>query len=699
MTIENLSSSGALSDAQLSAIKEKFGEAKAEALINLFESGEDKGETGLYDDGEALGFAKADLEMLAATDPSFKAMLEGKTDAKSTAAGTEKAADDGDTRKTITEEDVKKLEEEVAALKAKLDGFDAEIEAKLEAKQKELEAKQTELDDAKEAYEKEQAELDKLTASYNENKEVYDDIQDSIETATKNLEADMKEKQQSAIYKALAEYDESKDGSWENYLSKKLEGVVGSSALSSFIDNLSSKETNVLRTLGNLQLKIAAQTGLVNTAKLNMNNVQAQYDTINGEITGIKEQQAQKASIEAQLKSKQAELDSAIVLVKSPGGAVPVGDKSDVTIDEIKSKISPEEMKFVDEKGLDLAEKLADGSPKYIFAEGADGNYHIYDMSSGNGNGSTLARLYGAGGGFDIVKSGSGYIRGLTEASEGSGRPVYYICGDNLKQFQGCYTTCSPLSLDLNGDGVKTSENIVDFDIDGDGVVDKINDSADGVLVFDKDGDGVSGKDGSECFGNNTDIDGDGKKDGYKDGFEALKAFALNKGLINGKDDMVLDANDIKYLEENFGFGIKTEGYTSETKSLTELGITEINLAKTNSTSLKDNFDGNGNQLMTQEGATFVQNGETKEYADIWHKKLTDTETKANADTKTNAPRNNSISSGLSFGISNEFNDVNYFDVLNEKLESNSHKKQDKFNVFDVDVEKPDNKKKKEIEK
>ena len=74
--------------------------------------------------------------------------------------------------------------------------------------------------------------------------------------------------------------------------------------------------------------------------------------------------------------------------------------------------------------------------------------------------------------------------------------------------------------------------------------MDRINDSADAVLVFDKDGDGISGKDGSECFGNNTDLDGDGKADGYKDGFEALKALAQKFGLVNGEDDNVLDEND-----------------------------------------------------------------------------------------------------------------------------------------------------------
>ncbi len=73
---------------------------------------------------------------------------------------------------------------------------------------------------------------------------------------------------------------------------------------------------------------------------------------------------------------------------------------------------------------------------------------------------------------------------------------------------------------------------------------------------------------------------------------------------------------------ETKGFKIKANGYNSEAQSLLDLGITQINLAQTEETTLIDDFDGRGNQLMRQEGATFIQNGIEKEYADIWHKKL-----------------------------------------------------------------------------
>ncbi len=171
----------------------------------------------------------------------------------------------------------------------------------------------------------------------------------------------------------------------------------------------------------------------------------------------------------------------------------------------------------------------------------------------------------------------------------------------------------SPLTFDLNGDGVKTSNKLTQFDINGDGKLDKINDVADGTLSI------RGGKDGKDLFGNNTDLDNDGKADGYKDGFEALKALANKEGLINGKNDMVLDSKDIKFLEEKYQLGMKTDGYNSEEKSLAELGITEINMSKDLATTSKNNFDGLGNLLMQQKGSTFKINGQEREYADIWH--------------------------------------------------------------------------------
>ncbi|MFN7310969.1 MAG: hypothetical protein ACK5T0_06325 [Vampirovibrionales bacterium] len=171
----------------------------------------------------------------------------------------------------------------------------------------------------------------------------------------------------------------------------------------------------------------------------------------------------------------------------------------------------------------------------------------------------------------------------------------------------------SPLTFDLNGDGVKTSDKMIQYDIDGDGTLDNINDVADGTLTIRG---GASGKD---LFGDNTDLDGDGKADGFKNGFDALKALAFQEGLIDGKKDMVLDANDLVLLQKKYQLGMKTAGYNSKNENLGDLGISENNLGKTNETKTAKNFDGRGNDLMTQEGSTFKLNGKTQDYADVWH--------------------------------------------------------------------------------
>ena len=115
-----------------------------------------------------------------------------------------------------------------------------------------------------------------------------------------------------------------------------------------------------------------------------------------------------------------------------------------------------------------------------------------------------------------------------------------------------------------------------------------------------------------------ADLNGDGKADDCKDRFEALKALAAKENLIDGDKDTKLDENDLNFLSEKYGLKMKM-GYTGEAVSLSSLKITEINLANTDETTLIDDFDGKGNQLMTQEGATFVQDGKTKNYADVWN--------------------------------------------------------------------------------
>lgn len=488
--------------------------------------------------------------------------------------------------------DVNKLTDQdyldnIDALSAEIERLDAEIEGQKVT----LAQKQEELEEAKARLKQQQADLEELNEQYKAKQDNYEEITASINSATSELESNAKSEQQQAIYQAMNDYNQAEDGPWGEYLEKKLSKLGGGGGrLSSLIETLSGQSSDLATELGSLQTRIFNQQNTVNAQTRLVENMELEISNLESSI------QLNEAT--------RAELSEKI-------------------ISAIMNSISDEEKALVEANNIDLSEKFADGSPKYIFAMGKeDGKYHIYEMDECGTSATSLARKYASGGGFDIIKNGNGYIRNFEKLDDDGGQKVFYTNSNGTAgSFNACYCTSSPLSFDLNGDGVKTSDKIIQYDIDGDGILDNINDSADGILVFDKDGDGISGKDGSECFGDNTDIDGNGTKDGYKDGFEALKSFALSAGVINGADDMVIDADDIKFLEENFGFKMKTGGYNSEAVSLLDLGISEINLARTNDTAMNDDFDGQGNQLMTQDGATFVQNGETKDYADIWHKK------------------------------------------------------------------------------
>jgi hypothetical protein len=123
----------------------------------------------------------------------------------------------------------------------------------------------------------------------------------------------------------------------------------------------------------------------------------------------------------------------------------------------------------------------------------------------------------------------------------------------------------APVVLDLNGDG-QIGYSHVTMDVNGDGVLDNTawTDAHDGVLVWDKLGDGVVHDNSQYAFsqyGGNTDLEGlaaafDTNRDGKFDSLDAqFKEFAVWQ-----------DAN------QN---GVSDAG---EVRSLTELGLVEINL-------------------------------------------------------------------------------------------------------------------------
>ncbi len=491
------------------------------------------------------------------------------------------------------EQEIEQLEEDIKEYERQISNY----EIQLRSEKLILTEKQQSLTDA-------QAELAQLNEEYEAKQDSYASIVASIENATRSAEAEAQRNQQRAIFEAMMNYNEEEDGDYNSYLQECLAGVMPDTSINGLIADLQGQSVSLMRELGTIKTDIDAKTTAVNIYQNQVTITEGNIATLEDKINNTN---TMKTTASLQVEDLNGKIGTAIL-----------------------SQISDEEKALVKANNIDLTETFPDGSPKYIIAPGkSDNKLHIYEMDGPNSNSATtLARKYGEGGGYDIVASGNGYMRNLSCADACSGTSVYNLTcvSDDLTtcKFDSRnmdYCTSSPLSFDLNGDGVKTSDELVQFDIDGDGKIDTINNSADAVLVFDADGDGISGESGLECFGDNTDLDGDGKADGFSNGFEALKALAQKENLINGIDDNKLDENDIKILEEKYGLKIKTEGYNSDAVSLFDVGITEINLSTTDDVELQKNYDGNQNDLMTQEGATFVQNGELKEYADIWHSK------------------------------------------------------------------------------
>ncbi|MFA6539941.1 MAG: hypothetical protein WCV63_11225, partial [Negativicutes bacterium] len=131
-----------------------------------------------------------------------------------------------------------------------------------------------------------------------------------------------------------------------------------------------------------------------------------------------------------------------------------------------------------------------------------------------------------------------------------------------------------PIALDLDGDGVEFIKNGAYFDYDNNKFAEKATwiGKDDGWLALDKNGDGKIG-DGSELFGEAM-----RKKDGTlaKDGFDALAEYDDNKdGKIDSSDAIY---SQLRVWQDANGNGVTDAG---ELKSLTELGIKQLNLQKT----------------------------------------------------------------------------------------------------------------------
>jgi len=526
---------------------------------------------------------------------------------------------------------LKTIENNIKLIEAKIKSIQDEKKANEEELKKleaDRETKEKALTDANANVEKEQELLDEYVIEY-------DRIQEEIERTNNRIRIEQgleeiryEEHIEKITQKAIDNYDPAEHGeNFESYFLKQLtnSGYVMFSGLTSLNNTSLSLSADAKKVLTNIQTQSGVVAKAANVAK----DAQEALDAVNAKIKEVEGKITKNtADINAATKLLETNKTQQVEVKKEISSRIPGGG---LTAAELLAQIPQTEKNYAKELGWNVKD--------CVFAMGADGKFHIYNPTAQHNVGSQYfissvrahyyketGNAYG-GNSFKEIANGSGFLNaGYKQAPEGSGRAMYtFSCINDdwsdgeCEEVAAIYSTCSPLAFDTNGDGVKTSTEKVNFDLDGDGQLDLVNNSADWVLAFDKDKDGIVGENGSELFGNNTDLDGDGVKDGYKDGFEALKALAKKEGLISDGDN-ALDADDLKKLEDKYGLKM-TNGYGGEAKSLADLGITQINLATTDKTTLKRNFDGQNNDLMTQEGATFVVNGETREYADIWNRK------------------------------------------------------------------------------
>ena len=507
--------------------------------------------------------------------------------------------------------------------------------------QNKIDQETQELEELNKEYENELDELQDMQAEFENKQNKLADVNDEILAAQMAEQRAFEGKIGDVTDAAINDYNPEEHGdSFEAYLDKQLGGVGFNSYA---LDSLNSDAKKLAGETNDLLGQIKSQAALVR-------NLSAQ----------ITDKKDIISKLQSQLDIKNTEINTNTTQLETVKTEIGKINGAGLSGTEVLAQLSDAEKQLVKDNNIDLTETYEDGSPRYVVARGQDDKYHIYEMDQSGTRGTSLARQFGTQGnglrGSDIVPSGSGYMNGVSDAADNAGRAVYSfssvsedLTSGEACSKQKCYTTSSPLSFDIDGDGVNTSSKTVRFDIDGDGKLDTVNDSAEWVLAFDKDKDGIAGENGSELFGDNTDLDGDGKKDGYANGFDALKALAEKEGLV-GPEGGVLTADNLKFLEEKYGL-VMTKGYGGEAKSLSDLGVTEINLSKSDETKLTKNFDGRHNDIMTQEGATFKVNGQTREYADIWNAQLDKPVYKSTADSKDVKAEPNKIASSLSFDI------------------------------------------------
>ena len=174
--------------------------------------------------------------------------------------------------------------------------------------------------------------------------------------------------------------------------------------------------------------------------------------------------------------------------------------------------------------------------------------------------------------------------------------------------FEEGSTISSPIILDLDGNGVKTTNDIDNphFDLDANGFAEKTGwvDKNDGLLVYDRNGDGIINN-GTELFGDNT-ILSNGQK--AKNGFEALAE-------LDDNHDGKIDANDKAYSKLRLWIDKNSDAITDEKELITleEAGIKSLSTSNVHRNQKQEN--GNIKYL---EGTYEKQDGTKHEMTDYY---------------------------------------------------------------------------------
>lgn len=156
------------------------------------------------------------------------------------------------------------------------------------------------------------------------------------------------------------------------------------------------------------------------------------------------------------------------------------------------------------------------------------------------------------------------------------------------------------------------------FDMESEGIREKTGwiQSTDALLAFDKNRDGIINN-GSELFGNYTTL-ANGTK--ASNGFEALAQYDNNH-------DGMIDKNDAIYNSLSAWVDSDQDGVTDtgELHSLSELGVTSINLNATATTTFEDQNAISHTSSFTQQSTDAEGNTitETKAVNDVWFRKDT----------------------------------------------------------------------------